>query len=164
MSQSEPQPGTRGAAGPDDGAPPFRYSARLAGEIESRWQEWWTANGTFDSPNPAGSLAAGFGQQAENAVGHAESGAEDRHERDLPGEHLAGGALERRLYRLGCGGPVACDLVDHQPGDLVEQLAEFAMIRGEIAKLRQLRLDNRVRQNDNVWRHRTHLSIPAALA
>src|SRR5450755_3608655 len=64
MSQSEPQPDTRGAAGPDDGPPPFRYGARLAGEIESRWQAWWTANGIFDSPNPVGALAAGFGQQA----------------------------------------------------------------------------------------------------
>jgi leucyl-tRNA synthetase len=64
MSQLEPQPYSSGAASPDDAIPPFRYSARLAGEIESRWQGWWAANGTFDSANPAGSLAAGFGQQA----------------------------------------------------------------------------------------------------
>ena len=64
MSQTEPQPDSSGAASPDDGPPPFRYGARLAGEIESRWQDWWAANGTFDSPNPAGPLAAGFGQQA----------------------------------------------------------------------------------------------------
>ncbi len=64
MGQSEPPRITGGAASPADRQPPFRYGARLAGEIESRWQEWWAANGTFDSPNPAGSLAAGFGQQA----------------------------------------------------------------------------------------------------
>src|SRR5450755_50851 len=64
MSHSEPQPGTRRPGSPDDGQPPFRYTARLAGEIESRWQEWWAANGTFDSPNPTGPLAAGFGELA----------------------------------------------------------------------------------------------------
>ena len=77
MSQSEPprisggmaspddrQLPTGGMASPDDRQPPFRYNARLAGEIESRWQDWWAANGTFESPNPAGPLSAGFGQQA----------------------------------------------------------------------------------------------------
>jgi leucyl-tRNA synthetase len=39
---------------------PFRYDARLAGEIEVRWQRRWAADGTFFSPNPAGSLAEGF--------------------------------------------------------------------------------------------------------
>jgi leucyl-tRNA synthetase len=42
------------------GQPPFRYDARLANEIESRWQRRWAEQGTFDSPNPAGALAAGF--------------------------------------------------------------------------------------------------------
>ena len=36
---------------------PFRYGARLAEEIELRWQEHWAAAGTFDTPNPAGPLA-----------------------------------------------------------------------------------------------------------
>jgi leucyl-tRNA synthetase len=44
--------------------PPFRYDARLANEIESRWQRRWAERGTFDSPNPAGPLAAGFGAMA----------------------------------------------------------------------------------------------------
>ena len=38
------------------GPPPYRYSARLAAEIESHWQDWWEENGTFDTPNPAGPL------------------------------------------------------------------------------------------------------------
>ncbi|NBU37326.1 MAG: leucine--tRNA ligase, partial [Actinobacteria bacterium] len=38
------------------GPPPYRYSARLAADIESRWQDWWEENGTFDAPNPAGPL------------------------------------------------------------------------------------------------------------
>ena len=31
--------------------PPFRYDARLAGEIERRWQERWEREGTFQVPN-----------------------------------------------------------------------------------------------------------------
>ena len=37
--------------------PPFRYTSVMAGEIETRWQEYWDAEGTFATPNPAGSLA-----------------------------------------------------------------------------------------------------------
>jgi leucyl-tRNA synthetase len=51
-------------ADPADGQPPFSYNARLAGEIELRWQQRWAADGTFDAPNPAGPLAAGFGRMA----------------------------------------------------------------------------------------------------
>jgi leucyl-tRNA synthetase len=47
-----------------DGQPPFRYDARLAGQIEARWQQRWAAEGTFNSPNPIGPLSAGFGQMA----------------------------------------------------------------------------------------------------
>ncbi|MCI0689249.1 MAG: class I tRNA ligase family protein, partial [Sporichthyaceae bacterium] len=42
--------------GPSERAP-FRYTAELAGEIEARWQDRWEDEGTFDAPNPAGSLA-----------------------------------------------------------------------------------------------------------
>jgi leucyl-tRNA synthetase len=38
-------------------APPYRYSAALAGEIERRWQDRWEERGTFQAPNPAGPLA-----------------------------------------------------------------------------------------------------------
>ena len=44
--------------------PRFRYDARLANEIELRWQDHWEAAGTFAAPNPAGPLAAGFDQVA----------------------------------------------------------------------------------------------------
>ncbi|MEZ5378775.1 MAG: leucine--tRNA ligase [Acidimicrobiales bacterium] len=37
--------------------PAFRYDASLANEIETRWQDVWDANGTFEAPNPAGPLA-----------------------------------------------------------------------------------------------------------
>jgi len=37
--------------------PAHRYNASLAAGIESRWQEYWRDNGTFNAPNPAGPLA-----------------------------------------------------------------------------------------------------------
>ena len=48
---------SRGSA---DARPPFRYDARLADEIERRWQDRWEKAGTFHTPNPAGPLAEGF--------------------------------------------------------------------------------------------------------
>jgi leucyl-tRNA synthetase len=41
----------------DADAPRFRYTADLAGRIEHTWQENWTRWGTFNVPNPVGSLA-----------------------------------------------------------------------------------------------------------
>src|SRR5882724_11751508 len=41
-----------------DAVPAHRYTAALAGEIEQRWQEYWTEHGTFHAPNPTGPLAA----------------------------------------------------------------------------------------------------------
>jgi leucyl-tRNA synthetase len=43
----------------DGGAdtPQHRYTATLAGEIERAWQQAWSQQGTFNVPNPAGSLA-----------------------------------------------------------------------------------------------------------
>ena len=38
------------------GAPEFRYTARLAAEIEARWQDRWEREGTFHAPNPTGPL------------------------------------------------------------------------------------------------------------
>ncbi|MPY82639.1 MAG: leucine--tRNA ligase [Actinophytocola sp.] len=39
------------------GAPAYRYTAAVAGEIERRWQDHWEDNGTFHAPNPVGELA-----------------------------------------------------------------------------------------------------------
>ncbi|KWX01967.1 Leucine--tRNA ligase [Carbonactinospora thermoautotrophica] len=36
---------------------PYRYTAKLAGEIEAKWQDRWEREGTFQAPNPAGPLA-----------------------------------------------------------------------------------------------------------
>ncbi|HUP98976.1 MAG TPA: leucine--tRNA ligase [Aeromicrobium sp.] len=41
---------------PPDGAP-HRYTAALAADIESRWQDRWEAEGTFHAANPVGDLA-----------------------------------------------------------------------------------------------------------
>ncbi len=48
----------------DTGSPPFRYDARLASEIELRWQDRWEREGTFHAANPVGDLTAGFGAEA----------------------------------------------------------------------------------------------------
>ncbi len=45
------------ATDPSDDTPKFRYTASLAGEIESHWQDLWDREGTFEAPNPAGPLA-----------------------------------------------------------------------------------------------------------
>src|SRR5829696_3348118 len=37
--------------------PQHRYTAALAGEIERAWQQTWAESGTFNVPNPVGSLA-----------------------------------------------------------------------------------------------------------
>jgi len=46
---------------PDDPLP-LRYDAKLANEIELAWQARWGRDGTFNTPNPVGSLADGFEQ------------------------------------------------------------------------------------------------------
>ena len=48
---------------PDAGTdtPQHRYTAELAGEIESAWQQTWADRGTFNVPNPVGSLAVAGG-------------------------------------------------------------------------------------------------------
>ncbi|CDO08032.1 leucyl-tRNA synthetase [Mycolicibacterium cosmeticum] len=56
---------TDAPAGPqtasDVDAPIHRYNAELAGAIEADWQQRWHALGTFNVPNPVGSLAPADG-------------------------------------------------------------------------------------------------------
>lgn len=56
-----PQPESLGAGH----ALPFRYDARLANEIELRWQRKWDADGVFNAPNPVGPLSEGFERFAD---------------------------------------------------------------------------------------------------
>ena len=37
--------------------PSFRYNATFAATLESKWQDFWEENATFNTPNPAGPLA-----------------------------------------------------------------------------------------------------------
>jgi len=64
MSGNTSRPGSGRAHGEGDEPPPFRYGARMAGEIEARWQDRWEADGTFNAPNPAAPLAGGFDRMA----------------------------------------------------------------------------------------------------
>ncbi|WP_319428769.1 leucine--tRNA ligase [Mycobacterium sp. RTGN5] len=47
--------------GSDNDVPRYRYTAELAGRIERDWQENWQSWGTFNVPNPVGSLAPADG-------------------------------------------------------------------------------------------------------
>jgi leucyl-tRNA synthetase len=40
--------------------PPYRYTAALADQIETTWQDRWEKDGTFHAPNPIGDLSGGF--------------------------------------------------------------------------------------------------------
>ncbi|MEZ5165807.1 MAG: class I tRNA ligase family protein [Acidimicrobiales bacterium] len=48
-----------------DDIPRHRYDARLADEIETRWQAEWRAAGTYHAPNPSGLLSDDPGGVAE---------------------------------------------------------------------------------------------------
>ncbi|MHA3024842.1 leucine--tRNA ligase [Mycobacterium sp. BMJ-28] len=48
-------------AASDVDAPSHRYNAQLAGAIEADWQQTWAQRGTFNVPNPVGSLAPADG-------------------------------------------------------------------------------------------------------
>jgi leucyl-tRNA synthetase len=46
--------------------PPHRYTAALAEQIETTWQDRWDKDGTFHAPNPVGDLSGGFEQVADS--------------------------------------------------------------------------------------------------
>jgi len=52
---------TAGPGEADSDVPPYRYTAELAGRIEHQWQDNWQHRGTFNVPNPVGSLAPADG-------------------------------------------------------------------------------------------------------
>jgi leucyl-tRNA synthetase len=56
MSAKRPQ-GSITGNDPESKIPAFRYTSGLANQIESKWQDHWEAEGTFEAPNPAGPLA-----------------------------------------------------------------------------------------------------------
>ncbi|CAN5366016.1 leucine--tRNA ligase [soil metagenome] len=58
---STSQDGAQSDGAQPDEAPQFRYTAALAGRIEAAWQDNWSRSGTFNVPNPVGSLAPADG-------------------------------------------------------------------------------------------------------
>jgi len=48
-------------SGAESDAPRYRYTAELAGRLEQTWQDNWARLGTFNVPNPVGSLAPADG-------------------------------------------------------------------------------------------------------
>ncbi|WP_425488941.1 leucine--tRNA ligase [Mycobacterium vicinigordonae] len=48
---------TDSSSATDTDAPRYRYTAKLAAGVERAWQENWANSGTFNVPNPVGSLA-----------------------------------------------------------------------------------------------------------
>ena len=48
-----------------DSVPPHRYTAALADQIETAWQDRWEAERTFHAANPSGPLSEGFEAVAE---------------------------------------------------------------------------------------------------
>ena len=58
-TQNEPRTATGAVVGndPTSKTPVFRYTAALATQVETKWQDIWEREGTFEAPNPAGPLA-----------------------------------------------------------------------------------------------------------
>jgi leucyl-tRNA synthetase len=52
IAAAGPGEAATGEPGDDRSAPPYRYTAALANEIERRWQDHWEQVGTFRTPNP----------------------------------------------------------------------------------------------------------------
>ena len=65
MSTTEDVPApTEASAAVAEDVPPHRYTAEVANAIELAWQQRWADEGTFDAPNPTGSLSEGFDRVA----------------------------------------------------------------------------------------------------
>src|SRR5579883_318266 len=92
--------------------------------------------------------------EVEHAVDEAEAGAQDRHEAELlAGEHRRAHAGERRLD-LGLGeGQVARRFVEHERRDLAQERAELARRDVLRAHQRQLVLDERMADDDDIFGH-----------
>ena len=58
-TRDERSTGARAITGNDPATktPVFRYTAALASQLETKWQDIWEQDGTFEAPNPAGPLA-----------------------------------------------------------------------------------------------------------
>jgi len=57
VTESPTAPASASPSDAEADTPRHRYTAELAGEIEGAWQHTWAESGTFNVPNPVGSLA-----------------------------------------------------------------------------------------------------------
>jgi len=57
VTESPTAPASASPTDAEADTPRHRYTAELAGEIEGAWQHTWAESGTFNVPNPVGSLA-----------------------------------------------------------------------------------------------------------
>ena len=88
--------------------------------------------------------------QVEDAVDHAEAGAEDGDEEDLLGELLGVAGGQRGLDADRLESQVAGDFVDEEVGQFVERLAEMLVVGVAVAEDGELVLDERVAQEGSV--------------
>ncbi len=59
MSETTPARDAAAQSAVPSRAVPFKYEAALAAEIETRWQDRWEREGTFEAPNPGGGSLGG---------------------------------------------------------------------------------------------------------
>jgi hypothetical protein len=98
-----------------------------------------------------------------DSVHHAQTGAENRHERELLAGHLpAAEALEWRLDVRLLERKVLCRFVGHQHRNLVHEGLEVARVRGAIAQPRELVLDQRMVDDSEIGERLGHGSRPGA--
>ena len=46
-------------------SPAFKYDAKLANEIELKWQDAWDKDKTYYTPNPVGDMSQAFDKEKE---------------------------------------------------------------------------------------------------
>jgi tRNA synthetase class I (I, L, M and V) len=81
----------------DQESPPFRYGARLAGQIERRWQDRWEREGTFQAANASAApkfylldffpYPSGIGLHAGHPLGYIGTDVIGRYQR-MTGHHV----------------------------------------------------------------------------
>ena len=89
--------------------------------------------------------------QFQQAVAHADAGAQyGNHGQLLARNHRRVVGDQRRFNRLGSQRQVARDFVAHQQGDLAQQVAEGARRGALVAHVRELVLDQRVVEDEQI--------------
>ncbi|MNS50263.1 hypothetical protein D3C72_829060 [compost metagenome] len=89
--------------------------------------------------------------QLDQAIAHAHAGAQHRHDGQLlAGDHRRIQLHQRRVDAARGQRQVARDLVAHQQRDLAQQLAEGARGRFLVAHVRELVLDQRVIEDEEI--------------